>query len=148
MLSRRTLFAIAAVLDTARLARSKPLPAKSLAARHDVAPRQFESLLQILVRADILKSLRGPHGGYELARERRRISLGDIARAIDTAKADPKIDSAPPSRLLGDVIKPTIADATAAFLDRLDQTTIEDLCRRADALGIDADETTMADFHI
>jgi Rrf2 family iron-sulfur cluster assembly transcriptional regulator len=148
MLSRRSLFAIAAVLDAARLARVKPLPAKVLAARHDLAPRQFESLLQALVKAQILRSLRGPHGGYELARERRRISLGDIVRAIDAAKPDAKPRPTPESRLIGAVIEPAIAEASGAFLEKLDQVSIEDLCRRAEVLGIGAEEAASADFHI
>jgi Rrf2 family protein len=148
MLSRRKLFAIAAVLDTARLARTKPLPAKVLAARYDLAPRQFESLLQALVKAQILKSLRGPHGGYELARERRRISLGDIVRAVDAAKADPKSRPVPDSRLISAVIDPAIAEASSAFLEKLDQVSLEELCRRAELLGIEAEEWVNADFHI
>ena len=37
-------------------------------------------VLQALVRHGILKGVRGPRGGYELARERRRITAGDIVR--------------------------------------------------------------------
>lgn len=33
-----------------------------------------------MVRAGILKSVRGPAGGYELARERRRLDVGEIVR--------------------------------------------------------------------
>ena len=144
MLPRRTLSAIAAVLDVARLARSKPLPAKALAARYDLAPRQFETLLQDLVRSGILKSLRGPRGGYELARERRRISLGDIVRAIEAAKHSGKGAAAPGNRLVGSVIEPALAGATAAFLAQLDSVTVEDLCGQAG--GFDGQDD--ADFHI
>ena len=52
-------------------------------------PRHLETLLQELVRARILKGTRGPRGGYELARERRRISVGrDPARRGGGARSD------------------------------------------------------------
>ena len=81
LLSRRSLLAIAAVVDIALHARPTPVAAKSLAARHNLPPRHLETVLQALVRLGILKGVRGPRGGYELARERRRITAGDIVRA-------------------------------------------------------------------
>lgn len=130
MLSRRTLSAIALVLDLAQLARGKPLPAKALAEQHDLPPRQFETVLQDLVRAGILKGVRGPRGGYELARERRRVSLGDIVRAIDAASRDVAPRPAA-TQAMEALLEPVMTTATAAFLAKLDAVSIEDLCRRA-----------------
>ena len=76
LLSRRSLLAIAAVVDVALYARPSPVAAKALAARHHLPPRHLETLLQGLVQANILKGVRGPRGGYELARERRKIIGG------------------------------------------------------------------------
>ena len=49
-------------------------------------------MLQALVRVGILKGIRGPRGGYELARERRRITADDILRAAGTIEdaGDPR----------------------------------------------------------
>ena len=77
LLPRRALLAVAAVVDVAVHARPTPVAAKALASRHNLPPRHLETLLQALVRASILKGVRGPRGGYELARDRRRISVGD-----------------------------------------------------------------------
>ena len=68
LLSRRSVLAIAAVVDVALHSRSAPVAAKALAARHKLPPRHLETLLQGLVHAKILKGVRGPRGGYELAR--------------------------------------------------------------------------------
>src|SRR5476649_2577374 len=90
LLPRRSLLAIAAVVDVALHARPSPVAAKSLAARHKLPPRHLETLLQGLVHANILKGVRGPRGGYELARERRKISAGEIVRtALALTGADP-----------------------------------------------------------
>ena len=86
LVSRKGVLAIAAVIDVALNARSRPVSAKALAARHRLPPRHLEPVLQALVRDGILKGIRGPHGGYELARERTRISADDILRAATTAE--------------------------------------------------------------
>ncbi len=80
LLSRRSVLAIAAVVDVALHSRSGPVSAKALAARHKLAPRHLETLLQGLVHEKILNGVRGPHGGYVLARERRRVTVGEIVR--------------------------------------------------------------------
>jgi len=132
-LSRRSLLAIAAVTDIALHARPMPVSAKALAARHNLPPRHLEPVLQALVRQGILKGVRGPRGGYELARERRRITAGDIVRV---AMANLEEDSASPlprSRLAEAVVEPLVKRGTDAFLAELDQVTVEDLCNRAQA---------------
>src|ERR1700733_11045368 len=90
LLSRRSVLAIAAVVDVALHSRSAPVAARNLAARHKVPPRHLETLLQGLVHAGILKGVRGPLGGYKLERDRRRITLGEIVRiALELSIADP-----------------------------------------------------------
>jgi Rrf2 family protein len=137
LLSRRSLFAVAAVVDIALHARPVPVTAKALAARHNLPPRHLETVLQALVRTGILKGLRGPRGGYELARERRRVSVGDIVRAVQSGDdRDDEVGSgrldAPRSPLVADVVAPAVAAAGEVFLRELDEITVEDLCKRAD----------------
>lgn len=130
LLSRRSLLAVAAVVDVALHARPTPVAAKALAARHDLPPRHLETMLQDLVRAGVLKGVRGPRGGYELARERRRISAGDVVRAVMNGGED---EAQPQSRLVAEVIHPAVARAAQAFLAVLDHLTIEELCVEAEA---------------
>lgn len=147
LLSRRSQLAIAAVVDIALHARPSPVAAKLLAARHDLPPRHLETLLQALVRVGILKGVRGPRGGYELARERRRITAGDIARAAMQESGEDTLAPMPHSRLVDDVIGPEVMRASQAFLAVLDGVTVEELCRRAQQeavfgrVGLDADFT-------
>ncbi len=131
-LSPRGLLAVAAVIDIAVHARAAPVSARTLAERHGSMPRHFESLLQDLVRAGLLKGHRGPRGGYELARERRRISAGEIVRAVEGTGGDGR-KPRPRPRLVTDVVEPALDHATAAFLAALDAITIDHLCRRAEA---------------
>lgn len=132
-LSRRSLLAIAAVTDIALHARPMPVSAKALAARHNLPPRYLEPVLQALVRQGILKGVRGPRGGYELARERRRITAGDIVRIAMLALEDESSSPVPESRLAEAVVAPLVQQGTEAFLTELDKVTVEDLCRKAQA---------------
>ncbi len=130
LLSRRSRLAVAAVVDVALHARPQPVAAKALANRHNLPPRHLETLLQGLVRANILKGVRGPRGGYELARERRRITAGDIVRAA-MSDGDDEESLVAESRLVMDIVSPMIDRAGEAFLQALDAVTVDDLCREA-----------------
>ena len=138
LLSRRSLLAIAAVVDVALHARPMPVAAKALAVRHNLPPRHLETVLQSLVRQGILKGVRGPRGGYELARERRRITAGDVVRSAMHAAGEEGLPPLPDSKLVDLVIGPVVARATDAFLAELDRVTIDDLCREAEAKSTEA----------
>jgi Rrf2 family iron-sulfur cluster assembly transcriptional regulator len=81
-------------------------------------PRHLEPVLQALVRDGILKGMRGPHGGYELAREKKRISAEDILRAAGSAEeaGEPPL---PASALVNAVVRPALAEASALSRRRL-----------------------------
>jgi Rrf2 family iron-sulfur cluster assembly transcriptional regulator len=133
LLSRKGLLAIAAVVDVAVNGRERPLSARKLAARHDLPPRHLEPVLQALVHEGIFQGVRGPRGGYQLSRDRKRISVADILRAAGSV--EDAETAMPKSRILGAVVLPAIADAEKSFTALLARLTIEDLARRAEALG-------------
>jgi Rrf2 family transcriptional regulator, iron-sulfur cluster assembly transcription factor len=82
-------------------------------------------LLQGLVHAKILKGVRGPRGGYELARERRRITVGEIVRtAMSLSTADPD-DLGANSVLIERTIDPALRRAGETFLGNLDSITVD-----------------------
>src|ERR1700745_4103719 len=128
LLPRKGVLAIAAVIDIALNARGRPVAAKALATRHSLPPRHLEPVLQGLVRHGILKGVRGPRGGYELARERRRVTAGDIVRGAMSQGGGGEEARASP-RLFALVVGPAVAQASEAFLSELDRITVEDLCR-------------------
>src|SRR5712672_1424140 len=110
LLPHKGALAIAAVIDIALNAHGRPVAAKALATRHRLPPRHLEPVLQALVRHGILKGVRGPRGGYELARERRLITADDILRAAGTVedKSDPPVAG---SFLLDQVVVPALNQA-------------------------------------
>jgi Rrf2 family protein len=148
LLPRRSVLAIAAVVDVALHSRAAPVPAKDLAARHKLPPRHLETVLQGLVHAKILKGVRGPRGGYELARERRRITIGQIVRtAMSLSTAYPE-DLGANSVLLERVIDPAVRSAGEAFLVNLDSITIEQTCESAAKAHVLDDEKVSGGFGV
>ncbi|HYF53056.1 MAG TPA: Rrf2 family transcriptional regulator [Salinarimonas sp.] len=148
LLSRRSMLAIAAVVDIALHARPMPVAAKTLAERHSLPPRHLETVLQALVRQGILKGVRGPRGGYELARERRRITAGEVVRAAMTATGEDGLPPMPDSRLVDEVVGPAVKAASDAFLAKLDTITIDELCQRAEQGAVFGGTASALDFAI
>jgi Rrf2 family protein len=149
-LSRKTLLALEAVIDIAYNARPEPVQAKEITQRQGVPQRYLEQVMQQLVRAGILKGVRGPRGGYRLARERRRISVGDVVR-IATSLDTQEENFEGGSDLGRRVVVPLIASLQEDVMQKLDQISIEDICKRARAAGLDCgapERPDTADFAI
>jgi Rrf2 family protein len=132
LLPRKAALAVAAVIDVALQEHGQPVSAKMLAAHHGLPPRHLEPVLQALVRCGILKGIRGPHGGYELARERRRVTADEILRAAGTVEDD--IEPNAGSELLQRVVLPALAAAEQEFGTALSRINVEDMARDAQAL--------------
>jgi Rrf2 family transcriptional regulator, iron-sulfur cluster assembly transcription factor len=148
-LSRKTLLALEAVIDIAFKPRAEPVQAKEITARQGVPQRYLEQVMQQLVRAGILKGVRGPRGGYRLARERRRISVGDIVRVAESLDEEANEDVPPQSDIGEKVVAPFVQSLHDEVMSKLDSVTIEMFCQRARAAGIHrTDESSGADFII
>ncbi len=148
-LSRKTLFAIEAVLDIAYHAGSEPVQSGEITRRQGIPRRYLEQALQQLVRDGLLVGVRGPRGGYRLARERRRISVGDIVRTVRQLETseDPLPDETG-SPLAQRVVRPLWSAIQDEVMARLDELTIDDLCARANDAGIVSEGRTSLDFSI
>ncbi len=147
--SKRLIFAIEAVLDIAFHGQSQPVQSGALAKRQGVPKRYLEQMLQHLVRAGILAGQRGPRGGYLLGRERRRISVGDILRAIRQFEGGPDpIQGEAGSRIGIEIVRPLWRDLQIEMLARLDRVSLDELCQKAQSAGIRADRAARLDFAI
>jgi Rrf2 family transcriptional regulator, iron-sulfur cluster assembly transcription factor len=147
-LSRKTLLALEAVIDIAFNARPEPVQAKEITARQGVPQRYLEQVMQQLVRAGVLKGVRGPRGGYRLARERRRISVGDVVRVAESIEDGEEEKVRPRSELGLRIVAPLIQTLQDDVMAQLDAISIEDLCQRARAHGVDMSGGASSDFAI
>lgn len=147
-LSRKTILALEAVVDIACNSRPEPVQSKEIMRRQGVPDRYLEQVMQALVRQGVLKGVRGPRGGYRLAKERRRISAGEVVRIVAELEVadEPPLSGASP---IGErVVRPAIEEIHAGLLKQLDAISIDDLCRRAEETGLADPAETSADFAI
>jgi len=131
ILPRKGVLAIAAVIEVALNGRDQPVSAKALAERHGLPPRHLEPVLQALVRVGILRGIRGPHGGYELAREGGAITVEEIFRAAVSVDALSS-EKASESWLVTSIVLPALARAERAFVASLSDLSIDDLVREVE----------------
>lgn len=129
-LSRKTIHAIEAVIYIALYHSTLPISGKILAETHGLTPRYLEQMMQKLVHAKLLRSIRGPRGGYVLAKERRRITLGDIVEVLQMD--DPEQNTITYATKAGEVlISPICNSINSLIVDELRNYTLAQLCETA-----------------
>jgi Rrf2 family transcriptional regulator, iron-sulfur cluster assembly transcription factor len=148
-ISKKLMFAIEAVLDIAYNAGAEPVQSGEITRRQGIPKRYLEQVLQQLVRDGVLAGVRGPRGGYRLARERRRITLGEIVRVVRAMEQASDPIEEPAGSILGHkVVRPLWGELQEECMTRLDSVTIEDLCVRARTAGVESESEDRVDFSI
>ena len=146
----RALTAVAVTLDVAFHAGrggGALAGAAEVAERLGVARRGLEPVLQALSRAGLLESLRGPRGGYRLARRPREIPLAEVLAAVAEG-SEPAEDGGLSGALQAAVVWPLWDELEARLRERLSALTLEDLLRRAQAAGLQRPSAEPLNFAI
>jgi len=146
-ISKKMMFALEAVVDIAIHGGPDPVQSRDITARQGIPQRYLEQVMQRLVRAGILRGVRGPRGGYRLARERRRITVGEIARVVYALEGDEGSDHPSNSDIGLKVIAPMWRSLQDETMTRLDAVTLEELCQRARDC-VDTEKPDRMDFNI
>jgi Rrf2 family iron-sulfur cluster assembly transcriptional regulator len=76
-------FAVTAMLDLALRGGKNPVTLAGISERQDISLSYLEQLFSRLRRHELVESVRGPGGGYYLARPLDDVSVADIIRAVD-----------------------------------------------------------------
>ena len=82
-LTMRSDYGAHAVIELALHYGDGPVQCAEIAARQKIPEAYLDQLLSSLRRVGIIRSLRGPHGGHELARNPRELTLGDVVTALE-----------------------------------------------------------------
>src|SRR5437764_1281925 len=110
-----------------------PVQCAEIAACQKIPEAYLDQLLSSLRRVGIVRSVRGPHGGHELARDPRLLTLGDIVTALEGPVVphefvhEPTADPDGADVWAACAVRNAWLAATEASQRVLEQTTIQDL---------------------
>ncbi len=82
-LSTKGRYAVMAMVDLARQSAGQPIALAEIAQRQEISLSYLEQLFAKLRRAGLVGSVRGPGGGYMLARPADETRISDIILAVD-----------------------------------------------------------------
>ncbi|MGO1118033.1 Rrf2 family transcriptional regulator [Rhodovibrionaceae bacterium A322] len=82
-LSTKGRYAVMALVDLAAYSKGKPLALAEIAERQEISLSYLEQLFAKLRRANLVSSLRGPGGGYQLSRSAEDTTIAEIILAVD-----------------------------------------------------------------
>jgi Rrf2 family iron-sulfur cluster assembly transcriptional regulator len=86
-LSTKGRYAVMAVCDLATHSDGRPVSLAEIAERQDISLSYLEQLFAKLRRAGVVKSIRGPGGGYLPARPLNEITIASIVGSVDQTDA-------------------------------------------------------------
>ena len=153
-LTTKSRYGARAIFDIAYNSAGMPVQIKDISKRQGIPPRYLEQIFHKLKKADIVKSVRGPGGGYVLTNDPKKITVGDIIRAIKEPinpvfcvdekdghnKNCGKADQC--------VTRQVWKEAGGKITEYFDSVTINDLCERAREMGITKDIKHAFDYCI
>lgn len=82
-LSTKGRYGLRALIDLAQYSVDEPVSVTSISERQGISERYLEQLMSMLKKAGLVKSIRGAGGGYVLAKDLEKISVGDVLRALE-----------------------------------------------------------------
>jgi len=131
-----------AMFDLAASYGQGPVSVTTVAQRQHLTVPYLEQLLNRLRRHGLIESVRGPKGGYLLAKAPEVITVGEIVRALEGAP-DPMFDGngkrhkdAPASHYVTGLLWQRLG---ATISEALKTTSLQDLCDEARFTGYDLD---------
>jgi len=141
-LSSKCMYAFRALFDIAYHGGGQPVSGRDIAEREEVPQRFLEQILLELKRAGLVRSKRGPNGGYSLAKSPDEITMLDAVEAIegpipvsfcyatdDEARRRCQITNKCVTAALW-------RDIAEVIQDKLRSITLSDVVRRGEALGV------------
>jgi Rrf2 family protein len=144
-LSTKSRYGLRAMFDIAYNCGPEPSQIQDISRRQQISPRYLEQIFQNLKRAGLLKSKRGPQGGYVLARKPDEITVLEILNATEQDVLLVDCDGITPKKkrrkmecpFEGNCVTQLVwAEANALLGTLFGEMTLQNLCQRAQTMGI------------
>ena len=142
-LSTKSRYGLRALFDMAYHAGALPAQIKDISRRQNISPRYLEQIFQDLKRGGLLKSRRGPQGGYFLSRKPHEITVNQIIMAAEGEMALVDcIKSGKGCKKECDMEAECVTqnvwrEASKRLNDYLESVTLKDLCDDAQKMGVE-----------
>lgn len=141
-LSTKSRYGLRALFDIAYNSGNLPAQIQDISRRQNISPRYLEQIFQGLKKVGILKSKRGPQGGYYLTRSPEEITVKDVVTAteggmnlVDCVYGKKRKKNA--CEFEGCCVTQTVWDeATARLNDYFSTLTLKTLCEKGQAMGL------------
>jgi Rrf2 family iron-sulfur cluster assembly transcriptional regulator len=135
-------FAVAAMIDVALHSRDKPVNLGTISVRQEVSLSYLEQLFTRLRQHELVKSTRGPGGGYSLGRHAATITVADIIFAVDDPVSELEASQADNTSRI------TTPDLWASLgqqmVDYLDSVNLQSLVMEQLARGVKVEDARAA----
>ena len=82
-LSKKSRYGITALIDLAVYAKDQCVQLSSIAERNNISVKYLEQIFSSLRKAGLVRSVKGPQGGYLLAKSPESITVADVIYALD-----------------------------------------------------------------
>ena len=87
LISTKGRYALRVMIDLAEHQTDGYIPLKEVAGRQDISEKYLETIIKLLVKANILSGLRGKGGGYKLTKAPEQYTVGTILRLTEESLA-------------------------------------------------------------
>ncbi len=141
-ISTKIRYGVRALCDLAYSPSENPSQIKQISARQGISARYLEQIFKKFRKAGVVKSIRGPHGGYLLAKKPQSITVGDIIRVIDGediklvfCSGQQKTSKKPCRRLGSCVVSEVWDEASKRLMDYFNSISINQICQEAKKRG-------------
>lgn len=135
-ISAKSRHAVAAMIDLGLKSRFRPVALVDVLDDHDISLSYLEQIFSRLKEHKLVEGIRGPRGGYRLARPASEISMADVVAAVeDTSQRGRKSRATgqrSPAHALWDELSGQINDFLDGIklADMLDKANIKEFARR------------------
>lgn len=132
-ITTRGRYAVMALVSLAAASRGNPVSLKDIARQEEIPEAYLQQLFSRLRKRNLVKSIRGPGGGFLLARHPSRITIGEIIRSAEGREKEMTIGCRRSGRKCGRIERcktQGMWDALESRMEEfLDSISIDDLFR-------------------
>lgn len=127
-LSTRSTYGMRALVEIGLAKGRGPLSASSIASRQGLSVAYLEQLLHRLKKRGLVHSIRGPKGGYLLAKDPERITVSQIVDSLEGLPSPGNGKGKPAFRPAQRLAQTVLRRVHERMTQSLDQLTLKDLC--------------------